>query len=124
MSGYVQHTCVGNVASALDTSSGTEETEDGVLDVVRVVQGQQVADDQVDISVGMLLGNLALSERVPVDVRAGGNGTEEPSGDDGVLHVVDRRYPNVTVKKAGRQKKRTKLEKDRPRSFLQERSKK
>ena len=84
-------TRIGNVACALDSGSGTEKTKDGGLDVVRVVQGQQVADDQVDVPVGMLLGNLALDKRVAVDVRAGSNGTDKPSGDHGVLHVVGRK---------------------------------
>lgn len=80
-----KHTSIGNLASTFDTGSCTEETEDGVLDLIGVVQEQHRGDDVEDVPVGVLLGNLTLGHGH--GSRAGSHGTDESKSENGVLHL-------------------------------------
>lgn len=80
-------TSVGNFTSALNGSSCTEETKDGILDLVWVVQEQHSGNDVEDVPVGVLLRNLTLGHGH--GSRASSHGTDESKSENGVLHLED-----------------------------------
>ena len=49
-----------NVASSSGSGSGAKETEDGIRDLIWVVEVQDSSNCKIDISVSVLQGNLAL----------------------------------------------------------------
>jgi hypothetical protein len=76
----VKHTSISDVACALRSGSCAKETEDGVLDVIWVVQEEVGVDSVEDVPVGVLLGHLTLLEGKRS--RASDNGADESKGDD------------------------------------------
>lgn len=80
------HTSIRNVASSLCCGFGSEKTEDGVTNLVRVVRVQRLGDFEVDVPVSVFLRNFSLLEVEVVDTGTGQSSTNKGEGDDRLLH--------------------------------------
>jgi hypothetical protein len=87
--GLLKAVRVGNLSSTVRGGSSAEKSEDGILDVIWVVQKELGVDSVDDVPVRMLLGNFALLQHRS---RASRGSANEGKGEDCVLHLEYRSF--------------------------------